>query len=122
DDVHADDSPLTDQPVDEVADGVREGYSSPIRRASEMPWIDGIYQIGIRGTSSARSQEVKDALAFPYFRRQKTWEGGASPTGAATGRSPPASRGTKTRWSRPISMPRSPPDITLPSDYNGAEQ
>jgi len=44
--------------------GVREGYSSPIRRASEMPWIDGIYQIGIRGTGSARSEEVKDALAY----------------------------------------------------------
>jgi arginase family enzyme len=44
--------------------GVREGYSSPIRRASEMPWIDGIYQIGIRGTGSARSEEVRDALAY----------------------------------------------------------
>jgi agmatinase len=44
--------------------GVREGYSSPIRRASEMPWINGIYQIGIRGTGSARSEEVKDALAY----------------------------------------------------------
>lgn len=47
---------------DEV-NGVREGYSSPIRRASEMPWIKGIYQIGIGGTGSARAGEVKDARA-----------------------------------------------------------
>lgn len=44
--------------------GETEGYSSPIRRASEMPWIDNIIQIGIRGIGSARSQEVDDALAY----------------------------------------------------------
>jgi agmatinase len=44
--------------------GVREGYSSPIRRASEMAWIDRIFQIGIRGTGSAREGEVRDALAY----------------------------------------------------------
>jgi len=32
---------------DEV-NGVREGSSSPIRRASEMPHIGSIYQIGLR--------------------------------------------------------------------------
>ena len=48
---------------DEV-NGVREGYSSPIRRASEMPHIDGIYQIGLRSQGSARAGEVEDALAY----------------------------------------------------------
>lgn len=42
-------------------DGVREGFSSPIRRASEMPWIDSIVQIGLRGVGSARPADVQDA-------------------------------------------------------------
>lgn len=48
---------------DEI-NGVKEGYSSPIRRASEMPWIDTIVQIGIRGIGSARAAEVQDALNY----------------------------------------------------------
>ena len=48
----------------EEVNGVREGYSSPIRRASELPWFDGIVQIGLRGTGSARTQEVEDARAY----------------------------------------------------------
>ena len=44
--------------------GETEGYSSPIRRASEMPWFDKIVQIGIRGIGSARTGEVEDALAY----------------------------------------------------------
>ncbi|MDH3375715.1 MAG: agmatinase [Gammaproteobacteria bacterium] len=44
--------------------GETEGYSSPIRRASEMPWIDKIVQIGMRGIGSARSGEVDDARAY----------------------------------------------------------
>lgn len=44
--------------------GEKEGYSSPIRRASEMPWIDKIVQIGMRGIGSARQQEVDDAIAY----------------------------------------------------------
>lgn len=47
---------------DEV-NGVREGYSSPIRRASEMTWVEGIVQIGMRGVGSARPAEVEAALA-----------------------------------------------------------
>lgn len=47
---------------DEV-NGVRDGYSSPIRRAAEMPWIDQIVQIGMRGVGSARTGEVEAALA-----------------------------------------------------------
>lgn len=44
--------------------GVREGYSSGMRRASEMPWVKAMVQIGLRGIGSARQQEVDDALAF----------------------------------------------------------
>jgi agmatinase len=44
--------------------GETEGYSSPIRRASEMPWIDEIVQIGLRGIGSAREGEVEDARLY----------------------------------------------------------
>lgn len=44
--------------------GETEGYSSTIRRASEMPWIDKIVQIGLRGIGSARTQEVEDAISY----------------------------------------------------------
>lgn len=44
--------------------GVREGYSSTIRRASEMAHIDKIFQLGIRGAGSARTEEVEAALAY----------------------------------------------------------
>ena len=45
-------------------DGVREGYSSVMRRASEMPWVKAMAQVGLRGIGSARQREVDDALAF----------------------------------------------------------
>lgn len=45
-------------------DGAREGYSSGMRRASEMPWVKAMVQVGLRGIGSARQQEVDDALAF----------------------------------------------------------
>ena len=48
---------------DEVS-GVRDGYSSPMRRASEMDWIGDMFQIGLRGVGSARSEEVEDARAY----------------------------------------------------------
>jgi agmatinase len=41
--------------------GVRQGLSSPIRRASEMSHIGEIFQIGIRSSGSARSEEVSAA-------------------------------------------------------------
>ncbi len=44
--------------------GEREGYSSPIRRASEMDWFGHITQIGIRGIGSARTGEVEVARAY----------------------------------------------------------
>jgi agmatinase len=48
---------------DEV-DGIREGLSSPMRRAAEMPWVKGMAQIGIRGFGSARRQEFDDARKY----------------------------------------------------------
>ena len=48
---------------DEI-NGEPEGYSSPIRRASELPWIQNIVQIGLRGIGSARDGEVEDACAW----------------------------------------------------------
>ena len=44
--------------------GVKEGYSSPIRRASEMNHIDEIFQIGLRGQGSAREEDVAAALDY----------------------------------------------------------
>lgn len=44
--------------------GVREGLSSPMRRASEMSWVSGMAQIGLRAVGSARKQEVEDAAAY----------------------------------------------------------
>lgn len=44
--------------------GVRDGLSSPMRRASEMPHVKAMFQIGLRNTGSARPQEVEAALAY----------------------------------------------------------
>ncbi len=44
--------------------GESEGYSSPIRRASELPWIRDIIQIGMRGIGSARDSEIRDAAQW----------------------------------------------------------
>ena len=47
---------------DEVA-GVRDGYSSPMRRASEMVHVARILHVGLRGVGSARSADVADSVA-----------------------------------------------------------
>jgi agmatinase len=47
---------------DEV-DGVHDGYSSPMRRAAEMPWVKRIVHCGTRGVGSARPNDVRDTLA-----------------------------------------------------------
>ncbi|MDA7949156.1 MAG: agmatinase [Hyphomicrobiaceae bacterium] len=44
--------------------GVREGLSSTIRRASEMDHIGEIFQIGLRSAGSARPEEVEAAQAY----------------------------------------------------------
>ena len=48
---------------DEIG-GIREGLSSPLRRASEMPWFSGMAQIGLRGFGSARKEEFDAARAY----------------------------------------------------------
>lgn len=45
---------------DEVQ-GEKLGLSSNMRRASEMPWVKNIIQIGARGAGSARPNDVSDA-------------------------------------------------------------
>lgn len=47
---------------DEV-DGIRDGYSSPMRRASEMPHVERIVHVGLRGLGSARAEDVEDSRA-----------------------------------------------------------
>ncbi|UDL87925.1 agmatinase [Mesorhizobium sp. PAMC28654] len=44
--------------------GVKEGYSSTIRRASEMAHVKDIFQVGVRGQGSARTEEVEAARAY----------------------------------------------------------
>lgn len=44
--------------------GVREGLSSPIRRASEMPHVERIVQIGLRAQGSGRTEELAAARAY----------------------------------------------------------
>lgn len=62
--------PLTlihiDQHLDwrEDVGGVRDGLSSPIRRASEMKHVGQIFQIGLRATGSARQEEYDAARAY----------------------------------------------------------
>jgi agmatinase len=55
-----------DQHIDwrEEVNGVREGLSSPIRRASEMAHIGEIFQIGLRANGSARVEEVEAAQKY----------------------------------------------------------
>jgi agmatinase len=42
----------------------RDGYSSTMRRASELTYVRSITQVGMRGVGSARPSEVADAMAW----------------------------------------------------------
>lgn len=55
-----------DQHIDwrDEVNGVYDGLSSPMRRASEMPHVDRLFQIGLRATGSARQAEVDAAHAY----------------------------------------------------------
>lgn len=44
--------------------GIVEGPSSAMRRASEMPWIDKLIQVGMRGVGSARIEEIEAARDY----------------------------------------------------------
>ena len=48
--------------------GVRDGLHSAMRRVSEMPWVASMIQVGLRGSGSARQQEVDAAAAFGSIR------------------------------------------------------
>ncbi|TYC55811.1 agmatinase [Rhodobacterales bacterium] len=45
-------------------DSERFGYSSPMRRASEMPHVEGIVQVGMRAVGSAGVAELKAAQGY----------------------------------------------------------
>ena len=47
---------------DEVG-GLHDGYSSPIRRLRELPWVRTVVQVGLRDIGSARGDEVAAAQA-----------------------------------------------------------
>jgi agmatinase len=61
--------PLTVLQVDAHLDfrhevgGETRGYSSPMRRASEMEHVERVVQVGLRGVGSARPRDVEDARA-----------------------------------------------------------
>ena len=63
--------------LDEV-NGVTEGYSSTMRRASEMPWIERLIQVGMRGVGSARPEELAAARKYgaEIFTAKMVHEGG----------------------------------------------
>ncbi|CAN7602252.1 arginase family protein [Mesorhizobium amorphae] len=44
--------------------GERYGYSSPMRRASEMPHVAGMVQVGLRSVGSARLAEIEAARHY----------------------------------------------------------
>ena len=69
-----------DQHLDfkEEVSGVREGYSSPMRRASEMDWVTQIVQIGLHGMGSALTSDLEAARAAGniLFTEQEVHEEG----------------------------------------------
>jgi agmatinase len=44
--------------------GIHDGLSSPMRRASELSWVSGLAQIGLRGAGSGRRLEFDLARAY----------------------------------------------------------
>lgn len=64
---------------DEVR-GIRDGYSSTMRRASELPQVSKIVQVGMRGVGSARRQEYQAANdhGVEFITSKKVREDGAS--------------------------------------------
>ena len=66
-------------------DGVTHGFSSTMRRASEMAQVMGMVQIGARGVGSARAGELADAEAWGarIFPMRKVHAEGLEPAIAA---------------------------------------
>lgn len=65
---------------DNVA-GESLGLSSNMRRASEMPWVKNIIQIGARGIGSARPSDYEDALNWgvQFFPMESVYQHGLKP-------------------------------------------
>jgi len=61
--------------------GERWGLSSGMRRASELPFVKNIIQVGIRGPSSAGPQEIADAKAWGvrFFTGEDIFDNGIDP-------------------------------------------
>jgi agmatinase len=61
--------------------GERWGLSSGMRRASEMPFVKNIVQVGTRGPSSGGETEVRDALAWgaKFFTGEDLFDRGVQP-------------------------------------------
>ncbi|WNJ87928.1 agmatinase [Bosea sp. 685] len=65
-----DQGPITLIQIDQHLDwrqeinGVREGLSSPIRRASEMSHVEQIFQIGLHASGSGRPEEFEAARSY----------------------------------------------------------
>jgi agmatinase len=49
--------------VDNIA-GQKNGQGSPMRRASELPYVNGMAQLGIRGSGSSSMSYFKDAKEY----------------------------------------------------------
>jgi len=57
--------------------GVRHGQSSPMRRASEMPWVGGMAQVGLSGAAAPGRRR--------WTRRARTGASWCGPRGASGG-------------------------------------
>ncbi len=47
--------------------GIREGYSSPMRRISEMAWVEQVVQIGLSGVGGSLSSDLQEARAAGHL-------------------------------------------------------
>lgn len=65
----------------DAVNGERYGLSSTMRRASEMPWIEQIIQVGMRSMGSARAAEVEFARAWgaKIITAQQVYRAGIEP-------------------------------------------
>jgi agmatinase len=78
---------------DEVA-GLRDGYSSPIRRLRDLPHVCTVVQVGLRDVGSAREDEVLAARSAGnvLVRAEDVHEGGAALLDELAARFDPAHR------------------------------
>jgi agmatinase len=78
---------------DKVA-GISDGYSSPIRRLRELPWVRSVVQVGLRDVGSAREEEVRAARAAGnvLVRAEEVHERGAELLDELAGLFDPAHR------------------------------